>query len=367
MNKLIRLVLILAMAVVMVLPIANSTEMVAVASVEDASIDVSDVAQLFFPTDNDTTDEQVYLGGFPLGMTIDGKGVTVVGLNEFIGNDGKVCCPAIDSGIVIGDTIIEVEGVAINNSSRLADISAKSQGRQLAVTYIHGGQALTTTITPCMDLSSRQYRMGFWTRDSSSGIGTMTFYRTNMQFASLGHPICDSSGNIVTATDGSIYYCDINDVKMGQKGCAGELKGSFDANRCIGSIHTNNKYGVYGNLSTMPQFDTELIDVASVSQVKAGKAYIYTTVGDSGRQCYEIEIVKVSQSRAHDDKGMVIKITDPELLAITGGIVQGMSGSPIVQEGKLIGAVTHVFVNDPTRGYGIFVGNMLDIADSIGT
>ncbi len=365
MNKLIKLVLILAMAVVMILPIVGNSNVVANASVVEGDIDVDDIAELFFPTNNNTIDEQVYLGGFPLGMTIDGKGVTVVGLNEFIGSDGKVCCPAIDSGIVIGDTIIEVEGVAINNSSKLADISAKSQGRQLSVRYIHDNVTLSTTITPSMDLSSRQYRMGFWTRDSSSGIGTLTFYRTNLQFASLGHPICDSSGNIVSATDGSIYYCDINDVKMGQKGCAGELKGSFDANRCIGSIYTNNKYGVYGNLSTMPQFDTGLVDVASANQVKAGKAYIYTTVGEGGRQCYEIEIVKVSQSRAHDDKGMVIKITDPELLAITGGIVQGMSGSPIVQDGRLIGAVTHVFVNDPTRGYGIFIGNMLDMADNI--
>lgn len=347
----------------MFLPVIAQTDVVATASTTD--IDMDDISQLFFPVDNESIDEQVYLGGFPLGMTIDGKGVTIVGLNEFIGDNGEVCCPAIDSGIVVGDTIIEVEGVAINNSTKLADISAKSQGRQLEIRYIHGGSTNSTTITPAMDLSSRQYRMGFWTRDSSSGIGTLTFYRTNLQFASLGHPICDDSGNIVPTTDGSVYYCDINDVKMGQKGCAGELKGSFDANRGIGSIFANNKYGVYGNLSAMPQYDTSLIDVATVSHVKPGKAHIYTTVGDSGRQRYDIEIVKVSQSRAHNDKGMVIKVTDPELLAITGGIVQGMSGSPIVQNGKLVGAVTHVFVNDPTRGYGIFIGNMLDTADNI--
>ncbi len=363
MNKFIKLMLIMVMAIVLVLPIAGQCEII----VADASsVTVEDIGQLFFPTDKETITEQVYLGGFPLGMTIDGRGVTVVGLNEFIADDGNVCCPAIDSGIVIGDTIIEVEGVAINNSARLAEISTKSQGRVLEVIYVHDGATCHTTITPAMDLSTRQYRMGFWTRDSSSGIGTMTFFRTNLQFASLGHPICDSAGSIVPTTEGSIYYCDIYDVKVGEKGCAGELKGNFDANRCIGGISTNHKYGVYGNLSGMPQYDTGLVDVATAGQVKAGGAQIYTTVGDSGRQCYDIEIVKVSQSRAHDDKGMVIKITDPELLSITGGIVQGMSGSPIVQDGKLVGAVTHVFVNDPTRGYGIFVGNMLDLADSIG-
>ena len=304
-------------------------------------------------------DEKVYLGGYPLGITIDGDGVTVIGLNEFVSEDGSLSCPAMETGLEINDIILALDGKSIYGSAKLAEIASKSKGKPLSVKYMRDGEIFEGKITPKKDFTTKQYRLGLWSKDSSSGIGTLTYVRTNLNFGSLGHPITDPKGNIIECKNGGVFQCSIDGVEKGRKGAAGELKGSFNFEKRIGNIYSNNKFGAFGTFNTLPKYCTETIPVADVAEVKVGKAQIYCTLDDNTRKCYDIEIVKAVPQASRDDRGMVIHVTDPELLEKTGGIVQGMSGSPIVQNGKLVGAVTHVFVNDPTRGYGMYAKWML--------
>lgn len=304
-------------------------------------------------------DEKVYLGGYPLGITIDGDGVTVIGLNEFIADDGSLSCPALDAGLEINDVIVELGGKAIYGSAKLSEIAGKSKGKSLSVKYIRDGEILEGKITPRKDFTTKQYRLGLWSKDSSSGIGTLTYVRTNLNFGSLGHPITDPKGNIVQCKNGGVFQCSIDGVEKGRKGAAGELKGSFNFDKRLGNIYANNKFGAFGTFNSLPKYCTETIAVADIGEIKPGKAQIYCTLDGNDRKSYDVEIVKATPQTTRDDRGMVIHVTDPELLSKTGGIVQGMSGSPIVQNGKLVGAVTHVFVNDPTRGYGMYAKWML--------
>lgn len=321
-----------------------------------------DVADLFVGTNAGAKiDEQVYLGGYPLGITIDGDGVTVIGLNEFFNEDGNLCCPALDAQLQLNDVVLELDGKKIFNSAKLAEIAMSCKGKNLPLTYLRDGQLCTTTITPQKDLAAGHYRLGLWTRDSSSGVGTLTYVRKNLSFGSLGHPITAPGGEVVCCKNGGVFNCTINGVEKGKRGAAGELKGSFSYEKRIGNLYANNKYGAFGNFSSVPEFcnNGNVVQVADISEVVPGKAEIYCTLQDNSRQKYQIEIVKASRQTSPSDRGMVIHVTDKRLLEQTGGIVQGMSGSPIVQNGKLVGAVTHVFVNDPTRGYGIYAKWML--------
>ena len=309
---------------------------------EDIGEFLDDVGELFGGKTVAKIDEEVYLGGYPLGITIDGDGVTVIGLNEFICEDGNLCCPALDSGIEINDVIVELDGRKIYNSAKLSEIARQSEGKQITIKYMREGIVNESTILPQKDLTAGQYRLGLWTRDSSSGIGTLTYVRKNLNFGSLGHPICDSKGAIISCRNGGVFGCTIDGIEKGQKGAAGELKGGFCFDKRIGNIYANNKYGAFGSFNTIPQYCTETIPVADINEVRPGKAQIYCTLDDNERRAYDIEIVKASPQTARDDKGMVLHVTDKTLLEKTGGIVQGMSGSPIVQNGKLVGAVTHV-------------------------
>ena len=317
------------------------------------------ITDLFVPETSSKVVEQVYLGGYPLGLTIDGDGVTVVGLNEFVGIDGKLYCPAQNAGITVGDVIIELDGHKIFSSQKLIEVSKGIKGASAKIKFIRNGLVIEKQITPAKDLSNGIYRLGLWTRDASSGVGTLTYVRKNLSFASLGHPICDAKGNIVRCSNGGVFACNIEGIKKGQQGVAGELKGTLQFDERMGNLYKNNKFGAYGTFDSMPKFCTDLIDVADIGEIQPGYAQIYCTFEDGIRRAYDIKIVKASYQTSCNDKGMVIQVTDKELLEKTGGIVQGMSGSPIVQNGKLVGAVTHVFVNDPTRGYGIYAKWML--------
>lgn len=325
----------------------------------DISDIIDDVAELFAGQTSEKIDEKVYLGGYPLGLTIDGDGVTVIGLNEFFNSKGELCCPALAAGLEINDVILELDGHKIFSSAKLAEIAGFSQGRPLEIKFLRDGETKTSTILPQSDLTAGQYRLGLWTRDSSSGIGTLTYVRKNLNFGSLGHPICNADGAIVQCKNGGVFKCTINGVEKGRRGAAGELKGNISFEKRIGNLYLNNKFGAFGTFTSMPGFCETLIDVADISEVAVGKAEIFCTLDDNTRNSYEIEIVKAAKQNSKGDKGMVIHVTDKRLLEKTGGIVQGMSGSPIVQNGKLVGAVTHVFVNDPTRGYGIYAKWML--------
>lgn len=304
--------------------------------------------------------EKVYLGGTPIGLSLESKGITIIGISNIFTRNGNVC-PALDAGLIIGDIIISLEDNEIYNVSQLTKLSERSQGNPMKLTYIRQGNVCDTKISAALDITSNKYKLGLWAREVSSGIGTLTYVETNGKFACLGHPIINSNdGSIIEISGGKAYNCTINGYKKGVSGNAGELHGYFTGDKPIGNIAKNNKYGVYGNIDEISFNKSDLISVASVNEVKTGKAYIYTTIDGSVKERYEIEIIKVSYQPTKSDKGLIIRITDKRLLDTTGGIVQGMSGSPIVQNGKLVGAVTHVFVSDATKGYGLLAQWMLE-------
>ena len=298
----------------------------------------------------------VYLGGFPLGFTINCKGVVVVA------NSNRTA-PEIKEG----DVLTKIEGIEINSAEEIYQIinSQNFAGKVLNVTIVRGGEEIHTTICPIYDGFLKFYKLGLWIRDNAAGVGTVTYIRKdNLRFGALGHPVCDiDTGTELPVLNGNVYKCNIVGCKQGTKGNAGELKGLFLRNGSVyGTLDKNNKFGVYGTFSKkyIENFSNNLIEVAGREEVKSGKAKIFCTVEGCEPKEYEIEIVKTYFQQTKDNKSMFIRVTDKELLAKTGGIVQGMSGSPIIQNGKLVGAVTHVFVSDPTKGYGVYADWMLD-------
>lgn len=327
--------------------------------------DLSDkVGSLFVAAKRKKIDEKVYVGGYPVGLSFEGEGAFIIGLSEVVTKEG-VRAPALTAGLQIGDKIIELDGVMVPNTTKLMEVLAESEGRELSLKYIRGTTFFETTILPALDLATNTYKLGLWSKDSSSGVGTMTFVRQNGAFASLGHPVIDSkTGRIVNVTGGTVYGCEIVGVDKGTRGTAGALKGNILTDERLGKIFENNKYGVYGMMNIETERGGQLTQIASADEVRPGNATILSTVNGQTRE-YKIEIVKASRQSAMDDRGMVIKVNDKELIDVTGGIVQGMSGSPILQNGKLVGAVTHVFVNDPTRGYGVYAEWMFENTDKI--
>lgn len=319
------------------------------------------LGDLFFPSvTGSAIKEKVYISGKPIGITVDGEGVTIVGLNEYV-SEGGIASPAAEGGLCIGDLIIELDGNKISSVAQLSRIANESKGRELKVIYKRDGKLYSSVLYPKIDILSKTYKLGVWAKDSASGIGTLTYIRNNLQFGCLGHPILDpQTKDLVKVKEGSIYSCDITGIVKGEKGAAGELKGNFSLSDKIGTLYINNKYGVYGNMQKLPDdYNSKLFHVASMHEVKPGAAHVITTIDGAAPKAYAIEIIKVTMQTKPDDKGLVIRITDKELLEKTGGIVQGMSGSPIIQNGKFVGAVTHVFVNDPTKGYGVLAQWML--------
>lgn len=304
-------------------------------------------------------------GGTPFGIKLLMDGVMVTGLGEVETEKGKEC-PAAKAGIEVGDIIQLADNLSVTSNSQLQDIIGGSSGRTIKLSVNRDGHEFTAYLEPVYSKEARSWRGGMWVRDSIAGIGTMTFINKETgEFAGLGHPICDAdTGETVPLSSGEAVPVKITEAKKGETGIPGELRGSFTSDESIGTLNRNNGCGVFGTLN-----DECLSEICSIGEeykmgyrqeVETGKAYILTTVSGETSKRYEIEIESIDYSGAESTKNMIIRITDPELLKKTGGIVQGMSGSPIIQNGKLIGAVTHVFVADPTKGYGIFAENMAE-------
>ncbi len=308
-------------------------------------------------------DMQVVLGGEVFGMKLYTDGVLVVGLTD-VDTAGGNRNPAGEAGICKGDLIRSVNGVTVTTMKEVAAIVEQSEGTLLDLEIERDGIVFHARFTPAFSVGEGRYKAGLWVRDSSAGIGTLTFYHpASGVFAGLGHPVCDAdTGEILPIAAGEAVAARVYSVDRGVCGDAGSLCGGF-AGRAFGTLRQNGENGVYG---TAEQWHTtaELVDVAPRQEVTTGAARIRCTVDDNAPQWYDVEITKVRL--AGDREDMHITVTDEELLAATGGIVQGMSGSPIVQNGKLIGAVTHVLVDDPTKGYGIFAETMLETAQSVG-
>ena len=288
--------------------------------------------------------------GVPFGVKIFTDGVVVVGISDVKVNLSTVN-PAKDAGLKIGDVIMSIDNNTVNSNEEVAKYIQNCNGNPLTLSVRRENMTFSTEICPVKSEDS-SYKAGLWVRDSSAGIGTLTYYNPEQQvFAGLGHGICDvDTGELMPLRNGDIVPAIINGVVKGEKGTPGELRGYFSDQNSIGTLLANVNTGVYGVMNKAPVENQPLV-VAMKQQVKPGKAQILTTINGQAPQYYDIEIESVNYKEHTPTKNMVIRITDPKLLETTGGIVQGMSGSPIIQNGMLIGAVTHVFVNEPECGY----------------
>ena len=301
--------------------------------------------------------------GNTVGVKIKMEGILVIGVSEVDSFSGERLAPAKDGGIKSGDTIFEINGKKLEGINDMIKQIDKSKGDRLEIKYKRGNSIYITTINPIEGVNDRKYHIGLWVRNSTAGIGTMTFYDPESHiFGALGHGITDiDTGVLMPVNSGEVLESNIIAIKKGTQGSPGELKGIFMENKApMGNIYKNDQCGIYGEmLSENNVFKNRLYPIGIRGQVKVGPATILSNIDSNNIEEFNIYIEKVARQSFSGPKGMVIKVTDKRLLESTGGIVQGMSGSPIIQNGKLIGAVTHVLVNDPTRGYGIFIEWML--------
>lgn len=301
--------------------------------------------------------KEVYIGGMPAGFTMGLGGAKIVGVCEILTEDGTAC-PARQADLAVGDMILSYGGIKIESAADIDSALAVKGGESAEVVICRDHEEIRKEICPAKDIVCGKYKLGVLIRDSVSGIGTVTYIeKDTLRFGSLGHAVADESGEPMRLNAGSIYRCSIVNVIRGERGKAGELKGLFLNDKGIATADINCGSGIFGNFEK--DYDFASLELAEISSnAQPGNAVIYTTVDGITPQKYSIQIVKSDISN-RQNKNFVIRITDKNLLDVSGGIVQGMSGSPILQDGKLVGAVTHVFLNDPTRGYGISIKNMI--------
>ena len=300
-------------------------------------------------------------GGMAFGVKFFTDGAVILGTTG-VETAAGVVSPAKDAGLMSGDIITEIGGEDFESAPELSEVISGCGGRPIAIEYTRDGEEFETTVTPARDIESGRYRIGVLVRDSTAGIGTVTYIDPEtMDFGGLGHGIYDSeTGKLLPLGMGAVVNVEITDVVKSEKNNPGQLKGSFD-NVAVGTLWDNCEEGVFGRfIKYVPELQ-DPIPVAEWGEVQEGKAYIQTTLSGSEVGQYEIEIEEIYKNSG-STKNYLVRVTDKALISKTGGIVQGMSGSPIIQNGKLVGAVTHVLVNDPLRGYGIFIENMLHSA-----
>lgn len=302
-------------------------------------------------------------GGIPFGIKMFTDGVMVVGISD-ITVEGRTINPAKSAGIKSGDILISIDGTPVYKNEDVSDAINKKGGEPVSVEIKRSGEVYVMTLKPAKVGDS--YKAGIWVRDSSAGIGTLTYYNpTTGVFAGLGHAVCDvDTGDLMPLSSGQAVEVTITGVTKGKAGTPGELKGMFSGTGELGNLFLNSETGVFGRSSGHARLSGAAIPMALRQEIVPGPAEVFTTVLGSEPESYQIDIERVNTTEINPTKNMVIRITDERLLERTGGIVQGMSGSPIIQNGKLVGAVTHVFVNDPTRGYGIFAENMENAANA---
>ena len=289
-------------------------------------------------------------GGVPFGVKFSTEGVVVTGFCDI---DGVKAAqnPAYTAGLRPKDVIIAIDGKKISDGAELTRLVEECRGREISLTYTRGGEEKVARLTPIYSSSEGKYKTGIWIRDHGAGIGTVTYILPeSREFGGLGHGICDGeSGELVKMSGGVVMDVKINSVKKGVSGDPGEIKGCFGIHR-LGDLNCNTECGVFGKLTMLPAGLGSPIPVGKRSEVKCGGATLITTLSNGARREYSLDIVSVNKD-VTGPKSFLIKITDPALIEASGGIVQGMSGSPIIQNGKLVGAVTHVMINDPTTGY----------------
>lgn len=293
-----------------------------------------------------------------IGVKMYASGVLIVGVSEIEGVNGIKYKPYEKSNLKEGDMIIELNSKKITSTNELINIVQEANNNEIKVKYVRSDKVYDTILNPVKSTDGR-YKIGLWVRDATAGVGTLTFYdKTSSKFAALGHGIVDvDTGDIFSISNGELVTARAIEIKKGQKGNPGELRGTIDEGLSIGEIEKNTNLGVYGVVKHKENINfsnSKEYDVALRSEIKTGKAIMICEVENGKKEEYEIEIKKIYTSNNYDNKSMLIKIKDKKLLDKTGGIIQGMSGAPIIQDGKFIGAITNVFVSDPTTGYAIF-------------
>jgi stage IV sporulation protein B len=298
--------------------------------------------------------------GRPFGVRMLMGGVMVVGFGEVATGKGH-SCPAAEAGLVVGDIIVKANATAVRSTADFREAAA--DGGTMALTVMRGSTLQEMTLTPVYSVTAGRLQTGLWVRDSAAGIGTLTYYDpASGRFGGLGHPVCDpDTGERIPLACGEASAVTVSGVVKGQPGIPGQLQGYFAADAPIGTLACNAGAGIFGTLSEIPE--GQAVPMALQQEVETGSAVILSTIDDSGPQAYTVEILSLDYRS--DTQNMIVRITDERLLERAGGIVQGMSGSPILQNGKLVGAVTHVFVSDPSQGYGIFAENMYACTQSV--
>ena len=296
-------------------------------------------------------------------MKLYTKGVLVVGMSEIYGEDNRIYKPYENAGIKEGDSIIKIDDKEIFSTEDLVHCINGSNGKEIKITYIHNEKEVETNITP-IQTEKNNYKIGLWVRDAAAGVGTSTFYdKTTGSIAMLGHGILDiDTEELIDISDGEITKTNIISIVKGENGKTGRIQGMVEGQQVIGEIKKNTYYGVYGKINNINELEldsTKTVKVGTREEIQKGQALMLCTLDDGKVKEYQIEIEKIYLNNNTNNKSMLVRITDTELLEKTGGIIQGMSGSPIIQNGKIIGALTHVLVQNPKQGYAVFADIMI--------
>lgn len=305
--------------------------------------------------------QEVLVSGSPVGIYMETKGVLVIDSGEITDREGIRRTPA-EHIIQSGDYICEIDGKVLTGKRQLMQLVRENQGEPMELQVIRHQETIKLEMTP-VETEDGSYKLGIWVRDNIQGIGTLTYVEPNGTFGALGHGISDAdTGERLEISDGDLYRADILSIRKGTAGTPGELRGviNYRGENRIGTICGNSQYGIRGQMEPGKYAESmKKIPTGLKQEIQTGKAEIRCDIGDGIRE-YQCEILEIDSNARDTNKCFVLRITDDDLLSRTGGIVQGMSGSPVLQNGKLIGAITHVFVNDPTKGYGIFIENMME-------
>ncbi len=308
-----------------------------------------------------TEEKMLIPGGQAIGITLESDGILVLGTGSVTGKDRHIYYPA-ENILKEGDVILEADGARLEDKEALA-AAVKGSGESLELKVMRNDSILDVSLNPISCIEDGSNKIGVWVRDSTQGIGTLTYIDpSDGSFGALGHGVYDADTlELMTVKSGSVVKSEITGVKKSEKGIPGEMTGVLDKSVLFGSISVNTEEGIYGTLSdeAVSALYSEPMEIAPADEVKTGEATILCSLENGVREEYAIKIESVDLKNADADKGLVIRITDERLKNTAGGIVQGMSGSPIIQDGKLAGAVTHVFVREPDKGYGIFIENMI--------
>lgn len=311
--------------------------------------------------------QTVYAGGQSIGVLLKTEGLTVVGISPVTTDAGESVTPASDAGLMIGDVITGVDGEQVRGNGEITELLARAgaDGEACSVEYVRQGEACVTKIHPVYCASSNSWRIGLYVRDDAAGVGTLTFWDPESGvFGALGHSVTGVEENGTDGPCGIVVRAVVQGVKAGEAGAPGEKLGVLQEDGWQGLIDANEVCGIFGRMDSLPVAGGQLLETASADQVEEGAAQMLTVLNGETVESFQVNILKAG-SELKEKGGLIVEVTDPRLLDEAGGIIQGMSGSPLLQNGRLIGAVSHVFINDPGKGYGVYIENMLEEAEKI--